>query len=331
MSPTTSSISWSCRHPSSIPAEQWRRWLAPEHRPSPYLHPEWALFWERYWPHAHAEVWTPEEPDLQACSLLAVRRRRWGHVWVFCQPFGTCGGWLGGGTDAASITSVSESLVPSLAQPPAVQVALTLGVTLPELPGWKSERTEATSWIIDLRGMSATDLPQGFSSSHRRNVTKGETHQPRIETVAGTEELSHLQAAWRGTSDHESRLVLNADAAAAFMAAFAQSDAVSWQTAWIGSRPVATYLWLILHDRAVYVDGAVDREAGSPGVSHFLFARMLTGLCDEGVRYFGLGAGPLGKTTEGLARFKEGWGAVPRPHRETVYRKPWLHWLKARH
>jgi hypothetical protein len=276
-------------------------------------------------------VWTPEESDNQEYGLLAVRRRRWGHEWVFCQPFGTCGGWLGAVPEIRSDAFSVERLVSSLAKPRAVQVTLTLGVTLPNLPGWKADHAEATSWIIDLRGQSATDLAQAFSSSHKRNIAKGEGHQPKIESVASTEDFGRLQAAWRGPSEHDSRLVLNADAAVAFLAAFGQSDAVRWQTAWVGDRPVATYLWLVLHDRAVYVDGAVDRESDSPGVSHYLFGHMLTGLCDEGVRHFDLGAGPLGKTTEGLARFKEGWGAVPQPHCETIYRKPWLHWLKALH
>jgi lipid II:glycine glycyltransferase (peptidoglycan interpeptide bridge formation enzyme) len=91
---------------------------------------------------------------------------------------------------------------------------------------------------------------------------------------------------------------------------------------------VATSLWLVLHDRAVFVDGASVRDTQFTGVNHHLFHHILHDLYKQGVRHFDFGSGPEGKSPAGLIQFKEGWGAKPATRTEVIYRRPWFHLLR---
>ena len=324
----TESNSWRRTHPSEISANQWRTWLDPSKRPSPYFMPEWGLFWERVWPNTQAEVWLRSTPGGPVRGLITVRRKRLGCEWVFAQPWGTPGGWLGGVPPDDDKPNQVGNLLTSLGNPATVQVALSLGALGPEIRAWNVIKLETSAWILDLRDSGDPELHLDLSSAHRRNIEKGVRHEPVITRVEDTETIARLLADWTGRAGRKSRIVLNRGYAPVFASSFLPTAAMHWWIAYVGERPVATTLWLALHDQAVYVDGAFDRDSRYTGINHHLFHQSLIELFRTGVRRFDFGAGPLGESPAGLTQFKEGWGARPCPRVEVIYRRPWYHRLR---
>lgn len=313
---------WSRQPIVDIPSEQWTRWLDPANHPSPYLLPEWALCWTQAWPSTTADVWL--SGDLGICT---VRRKRVGHTWVYGLPYGTPGGWLGTVPADAPEDELFRNLVACLTERDTVEVALSVAECAPAIKGWRQTTVTAQTWVIDRTGATASEIELHPSDSHRRNLEKGAAIDPAIKPVTDSQDAMRLFEAWPVPSEHPSRIVLNPTLSTALMTAFALSHNIRWCTAWMGEKPLATSLWLILHDRAVYVDGATVRRSQFTGAGHHLFCHMLSELYREGVRHFDLGSGPLGKSSAGLVQFKEGWGGRPETRTETIYRRPWYHWL----
>ena len=322
------SSSWRPSHPSDISPGQWRDWLGHSTRPSPYFLPEWGLYWERVWPNTQAEVWLRHTPDHSVRGLIAVRRKRLGCEWVFAQPWGTPGGWLGGPPPNNEDADLIRNLLTAVENPKTVQVTLSLDTAASEVSEWRLIQHETAAWILDLRGTHDPELQLDLSSAHRRNIAKGAQHEPVIMRVEDTDAIARLLATWTGKAGRESRIVLNQGHAPVFASMFLPTGALHWWIAYAGEKPVATTLWLALHDQAVYVDGAFDRDTLYAGINHHLFHQTLLELFRTGVRYFDFGAGPLGQTSAGLAQFKEGWGARPHPRLELIYRRPWYHRLR---
>lgn len=280
---------------------------------SPYLVPQWAYFWTRVWKNTQAECWHEQSPSHQSL-LIAVRRRRALWNWVFCLPYGTPGAV---GIDVSEL----DELLGAIADSQTVQVSLAGVRALQPIDGWRSSTLEFASHVLDLRDMTETSPLTQATDHHQRNIEKGSAASIDIQIVRTAEDVRRLQSAWQRGDHSRSRIVLNAKRGPLLAEVFAGNEAMTWMSSWHEGRPVATCLWLILGGHAVYVDGAVDRSAPA-GVNHHLFAHVLTMLYGRGVRSFDFGGGPLGQSSEGLVRFKEGWGALPEPRYETVFRRP---------
>jgi hypothetical protein len=186
--------------------------------------------------------------------------------------------------------------------------------------GWVRQQRIFTSYTIEREHLAAFSAQ--FSESHRRNVNHGEAAKPRILPISEVDDVRNLLSGWAGQR-RNSRLVLNHRSGAILVREFRGTGALVWHTAWIGARPVSSVIFLRHGSRAVYVDGATDRDPEYRGVGHFLFADTLSVLGDDGVDTVDLGSGPGGRGDSGLERFKRGWGAKPVEHTEGMYRRRW--------
>ena len=279
---------------------------------SPYLLPEWALFWERVWRNARAEVWqTQHAPSMVA---LCVRRRRALWNWVHVLPYATPGSF---GITPAEIGSLIEAMTDTR----TVQISFGGMNATDTLSDWRSTILNFESYVLDVSDSDESTPLALVTEHHQRNIDKGRAAHLDIRPVRSSEDVRQFQASWRGRGEERSRLVLDAKRGSIMAEVFAGSDGLAWSTAWQADTSVATCLWLVRRSQAVYVDGAVDRTAPA-GVNHHLFATVLTSLYKRGVRYFDFGGGPLGQSSDGLVRFKEGWGAAPETRFETILRRP---------
>ncbi|MEW5700780.1 MAG: GNAT family N-acetyltransferase [Candidatus Zixiibacteriota bacterium] len=314
---------WECRHPKQIPREQWLDWLTATSDPSPYLLPEWGLFWEAIWPDARAEAWVLSDDTGRAHAVIPVtRRRRLGWEMCHAQPFGTpCGpltpnghahGEELGGFMLAAIgpRTVEFACHPDLGAPPG---------------RWTKQTLRNDVWQLQLEG-DISRPRRGYSESHRRNIRRGEELQPRLSDLESAADVTRLLSTWKDRG-RPSRIVLVPQPAGAMMELFAPTGALRFRVAWVGDRPAAVAVFLVHRDHAVYVDGAFDREPRFQGVGHWLFAETLSALRREGVRVVNLGGGAAGDSGAGLAQFKHGWGAEPAAVHTAVYRRPWYHAL----
>jgi len=209
-----------------------------------------------------------------------------------------------------------------------VEITLNLSPRVTPSLNWKTTEIISPHWVLETSSLTAGALDASFSESHRRNIRKGEDLGAAIHSVGTSDDARDLIVAWSASQTHPSRIVLDAEAGPLFAKVFQGNYAMVWRTALMGDRPLATCLWLVNGTVAVYVDGATSREKDAIGVNHFLFDRVLVELQSRGVTHFDFGAGPAGVTSEGLAQFKQGWGAHPVEHRELILQRPWYHALR---
>jgi hypothetical protein len=318
---------WQCHHPTEIPRAQWLGWLTEIAVPSPYLLPEWGLFWESVWAHSQAELWVLADAD---GNLLAgiplVRRRRLGWEMCYAQPMGTpCGPFRSRGRSSDDI-SVSDFLSAAIGSR-TVEFAVHPDIVGDSLDHWRKQILGSETWILSFE-QSAGAARRGYSESHWRNIDKGQNLSPRLTSLKTDADVSQLMSAWVDPP-HPSRFVLNRTYARALVRLFGPTGALRFHAAWMDSKPVAATIFLVHGDVAVYVDGAFDRERAFQGVGHFFFAETLNCLDAEGVRTVDLGGGPAGATAGGLAQFKRGWGGVPVKRTTAIYRRPWYHMARS--
>lgn len=300
-------MSWRACHPSEIPRSEWLARLDTIPNASPYLLPEWSQFWADVWPGAKAEVY-----DNGNALIPVVRRGRYGLDWRFAQPFGTdC---IIGNPASIDWTSLLETLSGSRT------VEIVISADVPNsLAGWTRAGLAQNRWIIKLAGKTYTELSQGFSNSHRRNIAKGEDLHLRI---GGTEDADTLIRLWQDTR-LAPRYMLNAAHAHALIKHFAPIGSLHWRTAWAGERPVAGKIFLVHKNVAVSLDSCVDRDPQFRGAGHFLVAHSLTSLINSGITHIDLGGIPGGSEHSGLDQFKSGWNATQDTIHTTLYRRNW--------
>lgn len=321
-------MSWQRRHPSKIDRRLWLHWLNQMPQPSPYLLPEWSLNWERVWPGSQAEMWLAGDLERADGGVPFIRRRRFGLEWLFSQPYGSAGGWIGPTQESSSTGSPLileaswDELLSTIITPRTVEVTIATIVAPTCPPAWKSQRLNHSSWVLDRRSTSESDILADTSDSHRRNIRQGLQRHPVIERVTDAAAVKSLQIEWVSRPKPPSRIALHPVNGPALAALFAPTNALRWLVARVDGRPVATAAWLVLNEMAVSVDSAIDREARERGVNHALFAQLLQDLHNEGVRHFDFGGGPAGVSPAGLTEFKEGWGAKPVERMETRFRRP---------
>jgi len=319
---------WQCHHPTETPRAQWLGWLTEIAVPSPYLLPEWGLFWESVWPRSRAELWILADADgNMLAGIPLVRRRRIGWEMCYAQPMGTpCGPFRSRGrsSDDISVGDFMSAAIGPRTIEFAVHPDLLVGGNLDR---WQRQDLRSEAWILRL-DPAVNDNRRRYSESHRRNIDKGQRLNPRLAPLEREDDVSHFLTAWGGRS-RPSRFVLNRTYAHALVRLFGPTGALRFHTAWMDLKPVAAVIFLVHGDVAVYVDGAFDRERASQGVGHFLFAETLNRLRAEGVRTVDLGGGPAGATAGGLAQFKRGWGAMSVERTTAVYRRPWYHTVRS--
>ena len=309
-------------------------WLDQMSEPSPYLLPEWSLFWERVWPGSRAEMWLAGDLERADGGVPLIRRRRFGLEWLFSQPYGTAGGWIGANpgvsTDGMPILLEAswDDFTPSVITQRTVELTMSAPAAFGLRPNWCSQQLDFSSWVLDLHTTVHSDVLADISESHSRNIREGLQRNPVIECITDTAAATALRDQWVSRPKPSPRILLHHTRGPIFASVLAPTGALRWLVARVDGRTVATTAWLVLNQRAVNVDNAIDREADCRGVNHALFARLLQDLFNEGVREFDFGGGPAGSSPAGLTQFKEGWGAKPVPRSEIRYRRNAYHRLR---
>jgi hypothetical protein len=303
---------WQLHHPTDIPRDEWLARLDTVPNASPYLLPEWSQFWEDVWPNSRAEVF-----DNGQILIPTVSRKRYGLAWRFAQPYGTdC---IIGHENSIDWTF----LVSEMSNARTVEIAISADVPI-SIIGWKRKPLKQSRWVINVGGRTYTELSQEFSSSHRRNIAKGEALQLQIEDTHNPDQLIRN---WQDRH-RDPRFMLNPKHAQSLIKRFSSVGALVWRTAWAGERPVAGTLFLTHKNVAVSVDTIVDRDPQFRGAGHNLVAETLKSLVGSGITQIDLGGVPGGSDHAGLDEFKSGWAASQMTTHTTLYRRDWYSTLR---
>lgn len=182
------------------------------------------------------------------------------------------------------------------------------GVTLPEWPA-QSLLRERTEWVVPLTDAESLN----FASNHRRNINKARklgvtvthtTDESLTEAHADLMNASMQRRSARG----ESVPVLDPADTADDRAMLAAGAARLYQASYRGS-VVSSLMVLVCARGAYYQSAGTSPEGMEIGASTFLVSEVIRGMAEDGKAVFNLGG--AGAESEGLRRFKAGFGARP--------------------
>lgn len=242
-----------------------------------------------------------DDGELRSCCLAGTKRGRLRTtVEVFSLPEG------GDGLEFAEglrqlCRSVSADIL----------VVDTLGSRtrrLPPLGGQISHRTRCEH-VWSLRGK---DLWAGLSANHRRNITRarkaGVATGPTLEDSALAAHL-RLTDASLARREQRGEDVQSGDSQAASWGVLLETRAGRLYQAHLGDDVLSSILVLTASDGAYYHSAGTSPEGMRLGASQLLIFDVATRLAAEGLSIFNLGGAE--PTSEGLYRFKVGFGTAP--------------------
>lgn len=189
-------------------------------------------------------------------------------------------------------------------------------VTLPTWPA-PTQIRDRTEWLLQL---GATESLR-FTSSHRRNINKARKFGVRTTCTtdpAAARVHSRLMAASMQRRALRGEDVPDIeDEDARYDRAFLASGAARIFQAEHDGRAVSSLLVLSAATGAYYLSAGTTPEGMEIGASTFLISQVAGVLATEGKTVFNLGG--AGPESEGLKRFKSGFGAEPVPLRAATY------------
>lgn len=176
---------------------------------------------------------------------------------------------------------------------------------LPDRPGrlWHRPRCEYLLNLVDFRGMKS------LSSNHRRNLNRAEREGIRlVESREAGAAAIHASLMGLSLNRRRSRgeVVGGGSAGDPTRRLLASGAARIFQSAQDGT-VMSSILVLQARNGAYYHSAGTSPEGMKAGASHLLLTRLAEQLRAEGLDVFNLG----GTDSEGLARFKAGFGAEP--------------------
>jgi GNAT acetyltransferase-like protein len=179
------------------------------------------------------------------------------------------------------------------------------------LPAWTTPSTlrERTEWVMQLTDVEALKL----ASNHRRNINKarklGCTATHTTDQSATDTHVSLMNASMQRRSDRgESVPVLATDDTSDDRALLASGAARLYQASYLGN-VVSSLMVLVSTGGAYYQSAGTSPEGMEIGASTFLISEAIRDLAQDGKKVFNLGG--AGPESEGLRRFKAGFGAKP--------------------
>jgi hypothetical protein len=187
----------------------------------------------------------------------------------------------------------------------------------------------ASDAVLPLRGRTMEEIWKGFNHGTRRRIKKGRS-ELAVRRLTEPEELAQAYAAWIATASRKSF-----------------SDVRPWATlepvvrpcvlqglgsvlgSFLDDKLLAAVFITHIGDTAYYVYGGYVDGAEKQSPTHVLHDEAIRESREKGLIGYNFGSllGPAQPHARGVDEFKLGFGAIPRPHQDTLIwvRKPVLH------
>jgi CelD/BcsL family acetyltransferase involved in cellulose biosynthesis len=286
----------------------------------------WAELWLHEWRGARWVAFVIQDDAGYAGAVPAIVRNRGIGRTVFSMPYGTYGGPIlrSGHPDPAS---ARRELLEAFTRRAGSRWTLRSEMTwyqgsVPEIPE-ALHPAESFTHVLPL-SLDFEALARGFHPSARRLVRQAEESGLTIRAASGEEDV-------RAFYDLASRTVRRRGGNPKPYSLYGRihSELVPkglarYHLVHHGDRPIAGSLHLFHEGVAMNWLPVSLESSWHLRPNNFLIARTLETLCGAGYVEYNFGASP--HDAAGLIRFKESWGAVPRPlavagRRSSVHRK----------
>lgn len=273
----------------------------------------WARLWTAEWPDARWEVLALEDGQGYAAAIGAIVRRRGPARVIYSMPYATYGGPLvrAGHPDAAA---ARRTLLAAWAR--EARRVLTLRSELAWYRGDREafpaplEPVEGSTHVLPL-GADLEALWRGFSPSTRRLVRQAEESGLTMRAIEREEELRVFYEIATETVRRRGGRAKPYSIFVRIWETMVPAGLARFHLVQHGGESIAGSLHFF-HDGVATSWLPVSRESRwHLRPNNFLTARILESLASAGYLEYNFGASPPDAT--GLIRFKEGWGARPRP------------------
>ncbi len=286
----------------------------------------WAQLWVEEWRGARWVAHVVEDGQGYAGGISAIVRNRGIGRTVLSMPFGTYGGPLvrEGHPDPGS---VRRELIESFAR-----VAGSRWTLRSEMTWYEGLQDEVPASLAPFQSFTHVlplqpdfeALASGFSPAARRLVRQAEESELSIRAAAGEEDVRVFYEIAAETVRRRGGKPKPYSLYERIHRSLVPTGLARYHLVHHDGKPVAGSLHLF-HDGVAMNWLPVSRESSwHLRPNNFLIARTLETLCEAGYAEYNFGASP--HDAAGLIRFKEGWGATPRPlviagRRSSVHRK----------
>ncbi len=286
----------------------------------------WAELWLEEWRGSRWVAFVIEDGSGYAGGISAIVRNRGIGRTIFSMPYGTYGGPLvrPGHPDPGS---ARRELLEAFARRAGSRWTLRSEMSwyqgvLDEVPE-SLDPTDSFTHVLPLQSDFGA-LAGGFAPSTRRLVRQAEESGLTIRAAAGEEDLRAFYDLAAETVRRRGGKPKPYSLYQRVHRKLVPTGHARYHLVLHGERPVAGSLHLF-HEGVAMNWLPVSHEASwHLRPNNFLIARTLETLCEAGYVEYNFGASP--HDAGGLIRFKEGWGATPRPlvvagRRSSVHRK----------
>lgn len=273
----------------------------------------WARLWEEEWPDARWEVVAVEEGSGYAAGIPAIVRRRGPARVVYSMPFATYGGPIvreGHPDPGRARRELLRAWAREARRPLTLRSELAwYGGALEEMPESLPARESFTHVLPLTEDLDA--LWGGFSASTRRLVRQADESDLSIRVVEKEEEVRAFHQLAVETVRRRGGSPKPYSLYARIFRALVPAGLARYHLVWHGEEAIAGSLHFFYEGVATNWLPVSRKARWHLRPNNFLIARVLRSLAQAGYLEYNFGASPA--DAEGLIRFKEGWGARPRP------------------
>jgi CelD/BcsL family acetyltransferase involved in cellulose biosynthesis len=273
----------------------------------------WAELWTGEWRDARWEAIVLEEGGRYEGAIGAIVRHRGPVRTVFSMPFSTYGGPLVR-ADHPDPAAVRRALLEAFGRLAASRLTLRAEITWyggvrNELPP-KLPADETFTHVLPL-GRDYESLSAGFAPAARRLVRQSEESGLAIRAAENLEDVRAFYNLAVETVRRRGGTPKPFSLYARIFKALVPAGLARYHLVLHEERPVAGSLHLFREGVATSWLPVSSEAAWPLRPNNFLISRVLMSLCDAGYLEYHFGASP--PDAAGLIRFKESWGASPRP------------------
>jgi hypothetical protein len=187
----------------------------------------------------------------------------------------------------------------------------------------------AADAVLPLRGRTLDEIWKGFNHGTRRRIKKGRSRLA-VRRLTEPGELAQAYAAWIATARRKSFSEVRPWASLEPVVRHCLDQGLgSVHGSFLDHKLLAAVFITHIGDTAFYVYGGYVDGAEKQSPTHVLQDEAIRESVEKGLVGYNFGSllGPSQPEARGVDEFKLGFGAVPRPHQDTLIwvRKPVLH------
>lgn len=159
--------------------------------------------------------------------------------------------------------------------------------------------------LIDLNQKNFEEVVQGFSSNHKRNLTKATSYDFQFKQVITEKEIAEAYACFVQNSINKGYPLRSYDSMKSTLQQYIANNQAIIGTCVYQNKVVGAIFVILCGQRMIYINGGVLSEYQNMPISIYMHCELIKISIQKGYKSYDLSVGG----SEGVLRFKEGFGS----------------------